>query len=250
MAREHPNHGGGSRSRTVAWLLPRHRRRLLACLALVLCVAASHPPRVAAQPVAPWITERFAIIAEAAARFSVPADLIVEVIRAESGGQVRAVSSAGAVGLMQVMPSTYVELRSRHGLGADPFDVRDNVLAGTAYLRELLDRFGLPGAIAAYHAGPGRYADYLATGRPLPPETLPHVHRIARRLAGHEPFAVPHPDLTPSRPWTHAGLFVVLAADRPVDRRGALGGTSADAPDARHRQPGSMFPARRAPDLR
>lgn len=228
------------------WWQPPHRRLLLAWLTLVVCaMAARCPLDAAAQPAAPWITDHGAAIAEAAARFGVPIDLVVEVIRAESGGQVRAVSSAGAIGLMQVMPATYAELRARHGLGADPFEVRDNVLAGTAYLREMLDRFGLPGAIAAYHAGPGRYADHLATGRRLPPETLAHVHRIASRLAGHEPYVLSHPDLPPSRPWTDAGLFVVLAADRPIDGSGWLIGPPIDAPAARERQPGSLFPARR-----
>ncbi|MCR5881293.1 transglycosylase SLT domain-containing protein [Phenylobacterium sp. J367] len=59
------------------------------------------------------------------------------------------VSRADTIGLMQVMPGTYAELRARYGLGADPFDVRDNVLAGTAYLREMHDRYGVQGMLAA-----------------------------------------------------------------------------------------------------
>jgi hypothetical protein len=219
---------------------------VLAGIALIACATVTcRPLDAAAQPVTPWITDHAAVIAEAAARFAVPSDLIVEVIRAESGGQVRAVSPAGAIGLMQVMPSTYAELRGRHGLGADPFDPRDNVLAGAAYLREMLDRFGLHGAIAAYHAGPSRYADHLATGLPLPPETVAHVLRIAPRLAAHERFALAPPDLSPSRPWTHAGLFVVLAADRPIEGHRSLPGTASDASAARDRQLGGIFPARR-----
>lgn len=213
-------------------------------------MAARCPLDAAAQPAAPWITDHGAAIAEAAARFGVPIDLVVEVIRAESGGQVRAVSSAGAIGLMQVMPATYAELRARHGLGPDPFDPGDNVLAGTAYLREMLDRFGLRGAIAAYHAGPGRYGNHLATGRSLPPETLAHVQRIAPRIAVHEPLALPPGNLLPSRPWTHAHLFVVLAGDRPIDVRGWLAGTAAGAPAAGERQLGDIFPARRLHDRR
>ena len=70
------------------------------------------------------------------------------------------------MGLMQIMPDTWTELRTRHRLGRDPYDPRDNILAGAAYLREMHDRYGSPGFLAAYNAGPGRYEDYLA-GRPL-----------------------------------------------------------------------------------
>jgi soluble lytic murein transglycosylase-like protein len=69
---------------------------------------------------------------------------------------------------MQVMPATYAELRARHRLGADMFDPHDNILAGTANVRETRDRFGSPGFLAAYHAAPTRYDDYLTSGRPLP----------------------------------------------------------------------------------
>src|SRR3546814_9197460 len=73
-------------------------------------------------------------------------------MRAESAGDVRAVSHAGAMGLMQIMPATWTYLRGRYGLGDDPYHVRDNIIAGTAYLRELHDRFGSPGFLAAYNA--------------------------------------------------------------------------------------------------
>lgn len=100
-------------------------------------------------------------------------------MRVESNANAAAVSSAGALGLMQVMPATFAELRRRYSLGADPFDVRDNILAGTAYLRELYDRYGKVGMLAAYNAGPGRWDDYLATGRPLPAETRRYLARLA-----------------------------------------------------------------------
>ena len=48
------------------------------------------------------------------------------------------------MGLMQIMPKTYAELRARHQLGADAYNPRDNILAGAAYLREMLDRYGSP----------------------------------------------------------------------------------------------------------
>ena len=58
---------------------------------------------------------------------------------------------------MQIMPQTWAELRARYGLGTDPYDPHDNILAGAAYIRELHDRYGAPGFLAAYNAGPGRY---------------------------------------------------------------------------------------------
>ncbi|MDF0601652.1 lytic transglycosylase domain-containing protein [Psychromarinibacter sp. C21-152] len=120
-----------------------------------------------------------AYIAEAAQRFGIPAHWVAAVMRAESAGHARAVSPKGAMGLMQIMPDTWDELRARYGLGRDPFDPRDNILAGAAYLNELHDRFGSPGFLAAYNAGPTRYAEYLATGRPLPRETRAYVAALA-----------------------------------------------------------------------
>lgn len=93
-------------------------------------------------------------ITEAAQRFRIPVVWIRAVMRAESAGDPRAFSSAGAMGLMQIMPATWAELRVRHRLGGDPYDPRDNILAGAAYLRELHDRYGAPGFLAAYNAGP------------------------------------------------------------------------------------------------
>ena len=121
-----------------------------------------------------------AYIAEAAQRFGFPARWILAVMRRESAGDARAVSpEKGAMGLMQIMPRTWDELRARYGLGRDPFDPRDNILAGAAYLRELHDRFGSPGFLAAYNAGPTRYAEHLAKGRPLPKETRDYVAALA-----------------------------------------------------------------------
>lgn len=115
-------------------------------------------------------------IAEAAARFDIPEAWIRAVMQAESGGRTtlhgRPITSrAGAIGLMQVMPDTYDEMRLEHGLGDDSHDPRDNVLAGTAYLRAMFERFGFPGLFAAYNAGPARYAEHLIDGQPLPRET-------------------------------------------------------------------------------
>ena len=126
-----------------------------------------------------------AYIAEAAQRFGVPEAWIRAVMRVESAGDVRAISSAGAIGLMQIMPATWAELRVRHRLGGDPYDPRDNILAGAAYLREMHGRYGSPGFLAAYNAGPGRYEEYLA-GRPLPAETRAYVAALAPVLGGGE----------------------------------------------------------------
>jgi len=123
-------------------------------------------------------------IDEAASRFSVPASWIRAVIQVESKGNPKALSPEGAVGLMQLMPDTYAELRVRYGLGADPTDPHDNIVAGTAYLRDMRERFGTEGFVAAYNAGPQRYEDHLATGRPLPDETVTYVAKLAPLLSG------------------------------------------------------------------
>jgi hypothetical protein len=118
-------------------------------------------------------------IAEASQRFSVPAHWICAVIQLESNGDTIALSPKGAMGLMQIMPQTYTELRLRYHLGADPYAPRSNILAGAAYLHELHDRYGPAGFLAAYNAGPGRYEDYLMRGRPLPEETHNYVAALA-----------------------------------------------------------------------
>jgi soluble lytic murein transglycosylase-like protein len=119
-----------------------------------------------------------AFIAEAARRSGVPRSWIRAVMRAESAGAVRARSRKGAMGLMQIMPETWTDLRARYRLGTDPYDPRDNILAGAAYLREMHDRFGSPGFLAAYNAGPGRYEEHLSRGRALPAETRAYLAQL------------------------------------------------------------------------
>lgn len=133
------------------------------------------PPGPPEDPWGPYVRE-------ASSRFGVPDPWIRAVMRQESAGREDAVSSAGAMGLMQVMPATYEELRARHGLGDDPFDPHANMLAGTAYLRDMYNRFGAPGFLAAYNAGPRRLDSYLSGGDPLPDETVRYVAAIAPRL--------------------------------------------------------------------
>jgi D-alanyl-D-alanine carboxypeptidase len=130
------------------------------------------PPGPREDPWGPYIRE-------ASGRFGVPELWIRRVMRQESGGQEDVISWAGAMGLMQVMPDTYDGLRVRYGLGDDPFDPHNNILAGTAYLHEMHDRFGAPGFLAAYNAGPNRLDRYLNNGTPLPAETVNYVASIA-----------------------------------------------------------------------
>jgi soluble lytic murein transglycosylase-like protein len=172
-------------------------------------------------------TERWrSLIAEASTRFEIPQIWLHALIRAESAG-CEAVdghpitSAAGAMGLMQLMPATWKELRRRFALGNDPYNPRDNILAGAAYLRELYDRYGSPGFLAAYHAGPERYEAYRLEERSLPAATLDYLHRISRdaRL----PTAVPtivasakaHADGDLFIRLTHAGQRRDRAANEP-----------------------------------
>jgi hypothetical protein len=128
------------------------------------------------------------VIAEASQRFHIPAAWIRAVMRQESGGRTMLgenrpiVSSAGAVGLMQVLPATYGEMAAQHSLGDNPFDARDNIMAGTAYLRWLHQKYGYPAMFAAYNAGPGRVEDHLEKGASLPAETRAYIGSIAKTL--------------------------------------------------------------------
>ena len=122
-------------------------------------------------------------IAEAAQRFAIPQDWIRAVMRSESGGRTTLngqpiTSSAGAMGLMQLMPGTYSDMRSRYGLGTDSYDPHDNVLAGAAYLRLMYQQYGYPALFAAYNAGPARFDGYLLRGKSLPSATISYVGSI------------------------------------------------------------------------
>ena len=143
------------------------------------------PPGPPSDPWGPYIQQ-------ASARFDVPQQWIRAVMHVESGGREYLgdrliTSSAGAMGLMQVMPGTYDELRQRYNLGDDPFDPHDNIMAGTAYLREMYDIYGSPGFLAAYNAGPARLDDYLANNRALPDETRRYVAMIGPNIVGVYP---------------------------------------------------------------
>jgi soluble lytic murein transglycosylase-like protein len=160
-------------------------------------------------------------IDEAASRFSVPASWIRAVIRIESNGNPKALSPKGAVGLMQLMPDTYAESRVRYRLGDDPKDPHDNIIAGTAYLRDMHERFGQKGFIAAYNAGPQRYEDHLATGRPLPDETLAYVAKLAPLLS-NRPLVDNSAATTNYASWQRSPLFVKEPSDISGARHSAF----------------------------
>lgn len=152
--------------------------------AVVRCTApVTPPPQIVQVDAAP--ADRWAgYISEAAQRFGLPEAWIRAVMVAESGGLATldgrpTTSPAGAMGLMQLMPDTWTTMRDRYGLGPDPYDPHDNIIAATAFLRELYDRYGAPGFLAAYNAGPGRYDEHLATGRALPAETTGFAAAVA-----------------------------------------------------------------------
>ncbi|MEL6800517.1 MAG: lytic transglycosylase domain-containing protein [Pseudomonadota bacterium] len=193
---------------------PGHSRRramITTTLVLILCTPITvTPSAVIAQDRTAPASEQHSIdihIADAERRFGIPQPWIRAVMEVESAGNPRAVSHAGAMGLMQIMPSTWAELRAAYFLGDDPFDSRDNILAGAAYLRQMYDRFGSPGFLAAYNAGPGRYAEHLATGRPLPRETRAYVATLAPIISGEAPDLYPPVTHTSAPDWRDAPLF-------------------------------------------
>ncbi len=185
------------------------RLRLVASVALIglLAACAAHNPRLSAtqqaqeykdnasgdyRPPGPPDDPWGPYVVEASQRFDVPQSWIRNVMHTESGGQLYingqlVTSPVGAMGLMQLMPETYQELESEYGLGDDPYNPHDNIMAGTAYLREMYDLFGSPGFLAAYNAGPQRLNEYLTDGRPLPDETTHYVAMIEPYIQGDMP---------------------------------------------------------------
>ena len=215
------------------------RRSALFLLLSGLTLTAAATPAALAQVPSPVgavsVHPHAAHITEASRRFGIPEAWIVAVMHAESAGSVRAVSSAGAMGLMQVMPDTWAELRIRYGLGDDLYEPRDNILAGTAYLREMWDRYGNVAAmLAAYNAGPARYDEYRSTDRPLPAETRAYVASLAPVLLGERPSKSGSAIARPLD-WREAAIFVA----------GEIGATASDpaSPDPTPRDAPSFVPA-------
>jgi soluble lytic murein transglycosylase-like protein len=135
----------------------------------------------------PMITRWQPYIAEASERFGIPEDWIRAVIRVESGGRTVAsgrpiTSKAGAMGLMQLMKTTYHEMRVRYRLGKNVHDPRNNILAGAAYLHQLRRRYGYPYMFAAYNAGPTRVDEHFQTGKSLPRETQNYLGMVVQLI--------------------------------------------------------------------
>ncbi len=161
---------------------------------------------------------------EAAKRFGVPLTYIRAVMQAESGGRTMLgetqpiVSSAGAMGLMQLMPSTWADMRAQYRLGSDPFDPHDNIIAGTAYLRILRDKYGYPAMFAAYNDGPGNLEARMVDGGLLPAETRDYLATITGKLegagpTGHGNLKFTRPDGTPV--WLDGGAVISVRAVFP-----------------------------------
>lgn len=202
---------------------------------LVIAVLSERATAQAAQPCT-------AFAPEASARSGLSIDVVLRVMRAESGGNPRALSSRGAIGCMQIMPATWRELAMRFDLGRDPWDARANMIGGALYLSEMGRRFGFPAAFAAYNAGPARYEQHLSSGASLPLETQHYVARLASQPGVRAP-------LNPgSRTrWQQADLFIAqsrlsvaatqVAAGDQTARKSRLfplqSDTAADAANAR-----------------
>lgn len=174
-------------------------------MALLFLLTAALP--VQAAPSA--IIDVMPFVEEASQQTGVPVAVIWAVMGVESRGQIHAISPKGAMGMMQLMPGTWSFLRAQLGLGQDPFDPHDNIIAGAHYLRSLYDRYGWDGVFAAYNAGPGRYEAFRDKAQPLPAETNTYVGRIAERLAGKS-YAFTRGN-TAAKPisWLQSSLFAV-----------------------------------------
>ena len=138
-------------------------------------------------------------------------------LHAESSGDLGATSPKRAIGLMQIMPETWTDLRRRYHLGANPYDARENIMAGAAYLRELNDRYGIPGFLAAYNAGPARWEDHLATGRPLPMETRNYLLRLAPMIGGWLDDSTTV-RMVVANSWAEASLFPAFSPQPKTDK--------------------------------
>jgi hypothetical protein len=218
---------------------------------LALGVGAAHAAPTVSAPAASGGAGIESAIAEASSRFAIPQSWIRAVMQVESGGNPLALSPKGAIGLMQIMPTTWAALRRRYSLGVDPYDAHDNILGGTALLRELYDRFGANGFLAAYNAGPSRYLAFLTQGQPLKTETQFYLAELAAILpelriggAASAP-ASPHD-------WRSAPLF---AASWPVAETHVWAAARPDKPSAAVSSPAassnslsSAIPPRLAPN--
>lgn len=189
----------------------------LAFIVSLPCVALADPPA------SERFTHRLAVsvpsdpyagfVDEAARRFAIPERWIRAVMHTESSNDPDAISPKGAMGLMQIMPATWAELRARHHLGEDAFEPRVNILAGAAYLAELHDLYGSPGFLAAYNAGPGRYEKHLVTGNPLPQETIDYMAKLVPMIDTEAAPVMRIAARSRRDQWADAPLFFVQRGD-------------------------------------
>ena len=211
-------------------------------------IAAAQQPSLPSRPMLTASDAMTGFVTEASQRFGVPDTWIRAVMQVESAGDSNSTSSAGAMGLMQVMPQTYAMLRARLGLGASPYDPHDNIMAGAAYLREMHDRYGSVGFLAAYNAGPGRFEEFRAGVRSLPAETVRYLARLnpmlgiegTTMLADGTPITTHTPEASP--------IFVIFTTPSAATelRSGAQQNVQlavADMPA--EMRTGSLFAARR-----
>ncbi len=157
----------------------------------------------------------------ASQRFGIPARWIEAAIKAESNGDARAISPKGAMGLMQLMPETWAGLRDRHDLGADPFDPHTNILAGTAYLKVMQDRFGYPALFSRLQCrtGPlrGPFASRKTASHRNPRLCRAHhgdARRRGRSRYGWNDFPAVRDAESRSNRLRAAALFLALADEK------------------------------------
>ena len=204
----------------------RRRLSLVILAASTLLASLSVEGAATAQtfaPIAPSVAPIHGVtiadfIAEASQRFGLPEAWIRAVMRIESGGQAHVTSPKGAMGLMQLMPETWANMRARLGLGADPYDPRDNIIAGVAFLRQMYNEFGPEGFLAAYNEGPGRYLAQRRAGLPPLRTTQAYVAAIASKIAlPAGPAAIPVRQISVPAP-QQPTIFVALGNTVSTDR--------------------------------
>jgi soluble lytic murein transglycosylase-like protein len=153
------------------------RVEAIADIPAAVASSAAAPMVAVAASTEPTREEMHMMLAHAGTEHNVDADLLASVVHAESGGKVRAVSHAGARGLMQLMPGTANEFGVEDAFRAD-----QNIAGGTAYLDQLLIRYhdNVALALAAYNAGPAAVDRYHG----IPPyrETRAYVARVIREF--------------------------------------------------------------------
>lgn len=193
-------------------------------------------------------------IKEASQRYSIPEKWIRTIISIESGGRTMLfgrpiTSGAGAMGVMQLEPDTYKEVSARNGLGTNPYDVRDNILAGTAYLRELYNKYGYPRLFEAYNAGPGILEQHIARGIRLPAETVNYVRMAVMGTGSSDAAkkAVAEAQYVKPKPKPAAAHAVKLAVAKPATKLAAKHAVKIAAAQKVHIAPKSTHVAMRAP---